>query len=128
MTDVKLSLSVLPELLAICRLARDEEVDERLLSGDFCSATRTADELSIVCTESNAPAGAQSEPGWRCLKVHGPFAFTVTGVLASIASPLARAGIGIFVISTFDTDYLLVKQDDLEKAVAALSEAGHRVE
>ena len=128
MKDVKLSLTLLPELFAVCRLDAGAEPGVRAAEGGFYSITRTADELSIVCLEQDAPEEARRETGWRCLKVHGPFAFSVTGVLASLAEPLARAGVGIFVISTFDTDYLLVKETDLERAVAALVEAGHGVE
>ncbi len=73
------------------------------------------------------PEGLLSEPGWRCLKVQGPFAFTEVGVIASFASALAREAIGLFVVSTYDTDYLLVKAEALDKAVMALSRDGHQV-
>jgi hypothetical protein len=128
MKNVKLSLSALQGRFAICRLDPDTEVAGKGSGGGFYSITRTADELSIVCLETDAPKQARCEAGWRCLKLHGPFAFSATGVLASLAEPLARAGVGIFVISTFDTDYLLVKDQDLDMSVAALTEAGHRVE
>jgi uncharacterized protein len=88
-------------------------------AGEFVSITRTRDELSIVC---EAPAGE-----WRCLKVQGPLDFSLVGILASLAEPLAKAGVPIFVISTFDTDYILVKADNLERAIEALRSAGHTV-
>jgi hypothetical protein len=88
---------------------------------------RTADELSIVCAEENVPAGVQAAQGWRALKLQGPFAFAETGVLASLVQPLASAGVGVFVFSTYDTDYVLVTQDQLDAAVAALRQAGHAV-
>ncbi|GAB4474685.1 MAG: ACT domain-containing protein [Anaerolineae bacterium] len=95
--------------------------------GDFSSITRTPDELSVVCAEDNVPPGTRSEGGWCCLKLAGPFAFDMTGVLASILVPLAEAGIGILGISTFDTDYVLVKAEHLDAALDALERAGHQV-
>jgi len=97
------------------------------LEGDFVSVTGTRDEVSVVCPEDQAPEGATVEAGWRCLKVDGPLDFGLTGVLASLAVPLAEAGVSIFAVSTFDTDYVLVKAEALERAAAALETAGHRV-
>lgn len=97
------------------------------MRGPFHAITRTPRELSIVCPEDLVPAGVRSEKGWRCLSLAGPIAFTETGVLSSLATPLAEAGIGIFVISTFDTDYVLVAVSRLEAAVRALEGAGHRI-
>ena len=115
-------LRVLPGRYAICRLAADGAVPV-----SFFSATRTPDELSIVCLEAQAPEGAKAENGWRALQVIGPLEFSLTGILAAIAAPLAAAGISIFAISTFDTDYVLVKEENLTKSVEALTAAGHRV-
>ena len=122
-----LTLSLLPDTLAICRLPRDAEIPGWALASDFYSATRTADELSVVCHQHHIPEGVQREGNWRCLKVQGPLAFSMVGVMASLATPLADAGISLFVISTFDTDYLLVKQAHLESATAALTTAGHSI-
>ncbi len=107
---------------AICRLAADAEVPAR-----FFSVTRTADELSLVCLEEDAPEGARGEGGWRAMQVAGPLDFSLTGVLAGIASPLADAGVSIFAVSTFDTDYVLVKEDAMVRAVEALRAHGHEV-
>lgn len=96
--------------------------------GDFCSVTRTHDELSIVCAQANVPDNVRCEREWRALKVDGQLDFALTGILASIATPLADAGISIFSISTFDTDYVLLKQDKLAEAIDCLRQAGHRVE
>lgn len=96
-------------------------------AGPLAGVTRTADELSVVCAEDAVPAGVQAERGWRALKAHGPFAFTLTGVLAAILSPLAAAGVPIFALSTYDTDYVLVPGDRADDAVAALRDAGHHV-
>ena len=94
----------------------------------FLSVTRTAAELSVVGPADMVPEGAAVEAGWACLEVSGPLAFELTGVLAGISAPLAAAGVPIFVVSTFDTDYVLVQSAHLERAVAALEGAGHRVE
>jgi len=86
---------------------------------------RTGDELSIVCAEDRIPDGVRAERGWLALKLEGPFPFVMTGVLASFLQPLAEAEIPIFAISTFDTDYVLIKPEHLEAAVEALGAAGH---
>lgn len=105
------------------RLAPDAPVPEwALVTGAFSSITRTGDELSIVCLESGVPAEARAERGWAVLKLAGPFPFTATGVLASLLEPLARAGISVFAVSTFDTDYVLVKRADLGRAIEAIEE------
>lgn len=116
------ALRVLPDRYAICRLDPEET-----LPASFFSVTRTADELSVVWVEEHAPGGAPCERGWRMLRVAGPLEFSLTGVLSAIATPLADAGVSIFAISTFDTDYVLVREDDLAKAEEALRAAGHRV-
>ena len=87
--------------------------------------TRTEDELSIVCEDSAIPPGVRAERGWALLKLHGPFALDEVGVLSSFARPLADANVSVFAVATFDTDYLLVKTDRLEAALAALASAGH---
>jgi hypothetical protein len=115
-------LRVLPGRYAVCRLDADG-----VAPAAFFSVTRTADELSVVCAEEVAPEGAKCERGWRILQVAGPLEFSLTGVLAAIAMPLAKSGVSIFAISTFDTDYVLVKEEALERAVEALRGAGHRV-
>jgi hypothetical protein len=88
------------------------------------SVTRTPDELSVVCAVGYEPAGARVETGWRALRVIGPLPFELFGVVASIAGPLAGAAVGVFVVSTFDTDLVLVKSTDLDRARAALESAG----
>jgi uncharacterized protein len=92
------------------------------------SLARTANELSLVCTKASVPPGAlKVESGWRCFRFEGPFEFTLTGVLARVAGPLAQAGISIFALSTFDTDYVLVKEAALENAITSLRAANHQV-
>ncbi len=93
----------------------------------FLSVTRTAAELSVVGPAGQVPNGVPVETGWACLEVLGPLAFDLTGVLAGISAPLADAGVPIFVVSTFDTDYVLVRSAHLARAVEALEAAGHQV-
>ena len=122
-----LTLSVVEGFYAIAKLSTDAAIPEWAMRGPFFSVTRTADELSLVVAESSLPTETQASRNWHLLKVHGPFAFNEVGVLAALANPLARLGVGIFVISTYDTDYLLVQQDDVPVAVEALEHAGHRI-
>ena len=94
-------------------------------AGPFVSITLSADELSIVCVSQVVPDGVVADHGWRCIKLQGPFAFDQVGILASMANPLAARGIGIFAVSTFDTDYILIKEAHLQSAISALRDAGH---
>ncbi|OGV90953.1 amino acid-binding protein [Microgenomates group bacterium RIFCSPLOWO2_01_FULL_46_13] len=121
MKNSKLSLSVLPQKLAICRLDKDTQIPSWVEGDDFFSVTKTDDELSIVCSENLVPSDIKTEKDWRAFKVAGPLDFSLTGILASLANPLAAVGISIFAVSTFDTDYLLVKSDKLDEAVRVLS-------
>ena len=122
-----LTLTLIPGRFAVCRLDAQEAVPAWALDGDFFSVTQTAEELSIVCREAGVPKGVLSETGWACLKVEGPLDFALTGVMAALAAPLADAGVSLFAVSTYDTDYLLVKAHALDEAVAALIKAEHTV-
>lgn len=127
-TSQQLTFIVLPDLMAVCRLDQVAPIPPWASSGSVFSITRTADELSIVCQQDHVPGGVRCERGWRCLRVAGTMAFSMIGVVASLSTPLAEAGIGIFVISTFDTDYLLVKEGDFQNALVALRTAGHAIQ
>ena len=119
-------LQVVPGRYAISRL--DAEADlPSWPRGLFVSITRTDAELSIVCDEASVPGHVKAERGWRCLRAHGPIPFETTGVAASLTSPLAAAAISILLVSTFDTDYLLVKDSTFELACNALRAVGHEV-
>jgi uncharacterized protein len=122
-----LKLRVLAGELAVCRLPADAPAPATPPSATLFSITRTREELSVVCDAAQAPAGAQIQAGWRALQVAGPLDFALTGILASIAAPLALAGVSLFAVSTYDTDYVLVGEDALDAAVAALRDAGHEV-
>lgn len=123
----RLSLGLLPYRLAVCRLGPEEPLPPWALSGAFSSLTRTPEELSIVCEETLVPEGTCAERGWRALQVKGQFAFSETGILASLAGPLSLAGIACFAISTFDTDYILLADRVVESAIGVLRRAGHEV-
>ena len=127
MLNHHLTLFVLQETFAICRLDKNSAVPKWASVGDFYSATRTFDELSVVCAQVNVPEGITCDKGWRCLKVEGPLDLSLTGVIASLAATLAHASISIFGVSTYDTDYLMVREKDLQRAVLVLSQAGHEV-
>lgn len=117
-------------MLAVCRLPADASIPAWASGGrsPFLTISRTAEELSITTMESVVPADVPCERGYRAVRVRGNLPLDLIGILAAIADPLADAGLGIFAISTFETDYVLVKAKDLDKAVAALTEAGHQVQ
>jgi hypothetical protein len=128
MTARKLTFIILRKMFAICRLDKDAPIPDWAFQGGFFSVTRTEDELSIVCPLINVPKGIICNQGWSCLKVKGPLDLSSTGIISSIAKTLEKEGISLFIISTYDTDYVMVKEKDLEKAVFALTEAGQRIE
>ena len=121
MTKPKLTLSILPEKIAICHLAKNSLIPDWAKNISFCSITRTKDELSLVCSQDNIPGGVMAEKDWRAFKVEGPISITSIGITASLSQPLAQAKIPIFYIGTYQTDYLLVEEKNLEKASEVLS-------
>lgn len=120
MDEAKLTLSILPKKLAICRLEKNSTIPSWATDSTFFSITKTEDELSIVCPENKVPPGVISEKNWRAFKVMGPLDFSLTGILASLANALDEAKISIIALSTFDTDYILVQNKNFEKAVKVL--------
>ena len=128
MGEGKRKLRLLPDTYAVCRLEKDAPAPDWGTRGLFFSITRTAEELSVVCADAQVPGGIKREGAWRILKVEGPLDFSLSGVLASLTAPLAREGISVFALSTYDTDYLLVKKEQVEKALQALREEGYEVE
>jgi hypothetical protein len=124
-----LDLVLLPEEYAVCRLPAGTALPSGLGAGDgVVSVTWTRSETSIICPADHAPAGATTNAPWRCFEVKGPINLALTGILASLANPLAEARVNIFAFSTHDTDYVLVPTVRLGEALAALTAAGHRVE
>jgi len=123
---MNLKLSLLEEKFILHRLGADTPIPDAVLASPFFSITRTADELSIVLPEDVGLSGTRREAGWACIKVLGPLDFGLTGILADISRVLAEEEISIFAVSTFDTDYILIKQDSVSKAVTALEKAGYQ--
>jgi hypothetical protein len=117
-----MDVTVLPGTLAVCRLRASERVPSWALElhEGFVSITRTPDELSIVCPQEAVPPDTTVEEDWRALVVPGPIPFEATGVLAAITVPLADAGVPVFAISTYDTDYVLVREPQLARALHVL--------
>jgi len=126
MRHTNLTLSLLSDTFAICRLEPKADIPSWALAGDFFSVTRTKEELSLVCPEEMVPEGTHCEKDFRSIKVEGPLDFTLVGVLASLTEALAQEAISILAISTFDTDYLLVKEAQVDRAVQKLLQSGHR--
>lgn len=120
-------LRILAAELAVVRLAQTDEIPDWARHGTFASATRTGNELSLVCEFERVPEGQRREGPFRAFEVAGPLDFALTGILAALLAPLAEAAISIFAVSTFDTDYVLVKADRLEAAASVLRAAGHEI-
>jgi hypothetical protein len=121
----ELTLKVLTGKYAVAKLAPDDPVPQWAAFGDFTSITRTAEELSVVCPQNYLPKESDAERDWRIIKIEEILDFSLVGILAALSSILAEAGISIFAISTFTTDYLLVKNTALEKTIRVLEAAGY---
>jgi hypothetical protein len=123
-----LDLVLFSDDYAVCRLPPGAALPSGLEAGaGVVSVTWTAEEISIICRAALAPADAVVNTPWRCLRVDGPVDLALTGILASLVTPLADARVNIFAFSTHDTDYVLVPAVRLAEALAALTAAGHRV-
>jgi hypothetical protein len=129
MPDRRHALALLREPLALCRLPAGAPVPDWAHPRDapLASVTRTADELSVVCPASRVPEGVTASAPWRALRIDGPLDLSEVGVLAGLLAPLAEAGVSVFAIATYDTDYLLVREEAVKAAVEALRGAGHVV-
>jgi len=128
MDERRLTLTLTDGRLAVCRLRHDAPVPLWGRVCDLWSVTRTGDELSIVCAESCVPEDVVAEKGWRVLKVEGQLDFGLVGVLAGLTGALAEAGVSVFALSTYDTDYLLVRDAAVLAAVEGLRKAGYTVD
>ncbi|MEA4826995.1 MAG: ACT domain-containing protein [Clostridium sp.] len=120
MLEKILTMRLLKEKYGVCRLDKTDLIPEWTKDSDFFSITKTSDELSIVCFQDSIPNDVKCERDWRILKIEGPLDFSLIGILASISAILAQKGISIFAISTYDTDYILVKDKDINNAIEAL--------
>lgn len=128
MRHSKLTLSILPDRYAVCKLEPGHDIPEWATRNAFWSVTKTQHELSIVCCENNVPKDIEAEHRWRILEVEGPLDFSMTGVLNGLTHPLAESRISVFVLSTYLTDYLMICEKDLESAIIILRAQGHRIE
>lgn len=133
---LSIDLRALPGDYAVCRLPADATLPAWVAGPGFVNVSFCDDELSIVCRRDRVPADATSvlpddgrcDDGWTALKLTGTFAFDETGVVLAVVRPLSEAGLSVFVVSTFERDYLLVRSADLTAAHALLTGAGHRLE
>ncbi|MCC0658921.1 MULTISPECIES: ACT domain-containing protein [unclassified Clostridioides] len=113
---------------AVCRLNNNSEIPTWIDTENFYSITKTDDELSIVCSNNNIPSDIKSEKEWRILKILGPLDFSLIGILSKISGLLADNKISIFAISTYDTDYILIKEKDIKNACKILNCNGYEIE
>jgi hypothetical protein len=120
-------LYLLPGRMAICRLDPEEETPPWAGSAVLSSVTRTQAEMTVICQEESVPAGITCNKNWRCLRIGGVLDFSETGILSSLTASLAVEDIPVYALSTYSTDLILIKEEDLSRAVLALSGAGHRV-
>jgi uncharacterized protein len=127
MEPPRLKLSLLPDLLAVCRLEPGQEMPAWSTAGDFSSVSRIREELSVICASNSVPENVRASRGWRAIKIEGPLDLDLVGILVSVAVPLAHAGIGILPVGTFDTDYILVRDRQLGEALKALRATGFHV-
>lgn len=124
---MKLSFDLIPPEFAVIRFPPEARIPGWASTGAFFSITRSPTELSIICEAAIVPPDSGADYGWRCLQLRGTFAFSEVGIAASLSGSLAAAGVGILIVSTFDTDYVLVKDSQLSPAVEALRRDGHEV-
>ena len=127
MKQRQLQLSLLKDKYGICTLPNTAPIPDWALTQSLASITRTEKELTIVCRLEILPSQYQSDLKWRCFKIDGSFDLNQIGVISSISSPLADIGISIYVISTYDTDYFLIQEQNLEKTISVLSSSGHYI-
>lgn len=121
------TLTLAPERFAVCRLAPDAPIPLLPMGGSLVALTITPDEISLVVPEEFAPPDARTEVGWRALRIAGPLDFSLTGVLSALIAPLAQAGVSVFAISTYDTDYVLVREATLATALDTLRDTGYTI-
>lgn len=122
-----LTMKLLKEKYGVCRLDKIDSIPTWVKNSEFYSITKTSDELSIVCNQQDIPNDIKCEKDWRILKIIGPLDFALIGILASISTILAQKGISIFAVSTYDTDYILVKDSDIDNAIEALVNENYEV-
>jgi hypothetical protein len=129
--DPTLKLTLLPGQFIICQDSAGTKLPDSIYNLPFFSVTRTNEEISLVYRDTDLPNGVEFEwekveKGWKAFQVLGPLGFGLVGILAGISGVLAEAGVSVFAISTYNTDYILVKQEQIVMTIRELSEAGYR--
>ncbi|MPQ32218.1 ACT domain-containing protein [Clostridium estertheticum] len=127
MSEKILTMKLLNEKFSVCRLNKNEQIPEWVKNSSFYSISKTSDELSIVCSQDIIPSNIKCEKDWRILKVEGQLDFSLIGIISSISTILALKRISIFAVSTYDTDYILVKNKDIDNAILALSNERYEI-
>lgn len=118
-----MKIKILPQNFTVCQVQNASDVD---FSGDFLFFGKTDEELSLVCEGGSVPKNAiKREDGWKAMRIEGTLDFSLTGILSGISAVLAGAGIGIFAISTYNTDYILVKAENIDEAAKSLAAKGY---
>ncbi|MFB2550803.1 ACT domain-containing protein [Ensifer soli] len=123
----KLNIRLVEAEYAITRLNVGTPLPSWLPGPGFWAVSSSREEMTLVCRAARVPSAVQSSLGWRCLRIEEHFAFDIPGVLSAVLEPLSKAGVGVFATSTFSTDYVFILGSDLDRALAALGEAGHTV-
>ena len=123
-----LYLSVLPDNYSIYKFKSESEIPDWINSSDFYSVTKTKDEISVVGLQIDISINSICNRDWRVLKIAGPLDFSLIGIIADVSITLKNKNIPVFIISTYDTDYILIKQKDLTKGIKALKEKGHKIQ
>ena len=123
----QLALKLLPDYYAVCRLRENKQIPERVRDLPFYAIIRTEESLTFICNQKFIKDDVECEKNWRCLEIEGPFEFSEIGIISQVCGPLARSKIPVYVISAFETDYLLIKDTFLEEALATLRNSGHVV-
>ena len=127
MQERQLQLSLLDEMYGICVFPNNAPIPEWVVTASLCSITRTKKELTIVCPQNIIPDEIEHDRNWRCFRIDGSFDLNQIGIISSLAVFLAQAGISMLVVSSYDTDYILVKEEKVEQAIAVLSDNGHLI-
>lgn len=125
MNNIQLKMKLLEGIFGVCRLSSEDNIPHWCLQSEIYSITKTKDELSILCDLKFIPQGIKCEKPWKALKIEGPLDFALIGILSTISTLLAKNSISIFAISTYDTDYILVKEKDMDNAIKVLSNEGY---
>lgn len=125
--EKKLTLKLLKDKYSVCRLNKNDEIPKWIFQEEFFSITKTDEELSVVCLQDKIKENIKCEKDWRILKIEGPLDFSLIGILSKISTLMANNDISIFAISTYDTDYILIKEESINKAIEVLENNNYNI-